>query len=240
VNNSEQCKILWNSLETQIEGENMKTATSTGDPRLTKALLTYGIVAGPLYIILGLIQMAIRPGFDITRHSLSLLANGDLGWIQTLNFLTTGLLLIAGAVGMKRVLRSGLGSKWAARMLGLYGFGLLGASVFSADPALGFPPGTPLENNPISWHGMLHFIVGTIGFIGFIATCFILARRFNSLQKPGWAWYSLITGILFLVSFVGIASGSKGPVSLFFAIAVALGFTWISVLLSSLKAEIEE
>jgi len=217
----------------------MKTVTSTDDARLTKALLTCGIVAGPLYIILGLIQMAIRPGFDITRHSLSLLANGELGWIQTLNFLVTGVLLLAGAVGMKRALQSGPGYKWAARMLGLYGLGLIGARLFSADPALGFPPGTPLENNPISWHGMLHFIIGTLGFIGFIATCFIVARRFRSIQQPGWAWYSLITGILFLASFVGIASGSKGPVSVVFAMGVVLGFIWISALLYRLRAGVE-
>lgn len=217
----------------------MTTLTSTNDARLTKSLLICGILAGPLYIIVGLIQMAIRPGFDITRHSLSLLANGDLGWIQTLNFLVTGMLLIAGAVGVKQALHSEPGGKWAPRMLGLYGLGLIGASIFSADPALGFPPGTPLENNPISWHGLLHLIVGTIGFIGFIAACFIFARRFKSLQQPGWAWYSLITGILFLASFVGIASGSKGPVSALFAIAVVLGFTWISALLSRLMAEVK-
>ena len=218
----------------------MTNLTSTDDVRLTKTLLTCGILAGPLYIILGLLQMAIRPGFDITRHSLSLLASGDLGWIQTLNFLVTGLLLIAGAVGMKRALQSGPGNRWAPRMLGLYGLGLIGASIFSADPALGFPPGTPLENNPVSWHGLLHFVTGTIGFIGFIAACFIFARRTKSLQKPGWAWYSLITGILFLASFVGIASGSKGPFSIVFALAVVLGFIWISTLLSRLKAGLTE
>ena len=214
----------------------MTNLTSTNDAKQTKTLLTCGIIAGPLYIFLGLLQMAIRPGFDITRHALSLLANGDLGWIQTLNFLVTGLLLVAGAVGVKRALQSGRGSQWAPRMLGLYGLGLIGASIFRADPALGFPPGTPVENNPISWHGLMHFVVGTIGFIGFIAACFIFARRFRSLQKPGWAWYSLITGILFLASFVGIASGSKGPVSLLFAIAVVFGFTWISAVLSKIKA----
>ena len=218
----------------------MANLTSTDDAKRTKTLLTCGIIAGPLYIILGLVQMAIRPGFDITRHSLSLLANGDLGWIQTLNFLVTGILLIAGAVGVKRALQSGPGSRWAPRMLGLYGLGLIGASIFSADPALGFPPGTPLENNPISWHGLMHFVVGTIGFIGFIAACFIFARRFRALQRPAWAWYSLITGILFLASFVGIASGSKGPVSLVFAIAVVLGFAWISASLSRLKAGLTE
>jgi hypothetical membrane protein len=214
----------------------MTNLTSTNDTKLTKSLLTCGIAAGPLYIILGLLQMAIRPGFDITRHALSLLANGDLGWIQTLNFLVTGLLLIAGAVGTAQALQTGPGSRWAPRMLGLYGLSLIGAGIFRADPALGFPPGTPLENNPISWHGLLHFIVGTIGFIGFIAACFIFARRFKSLQNSGWAWYSLITGILFLASFVGIASGSKGPVSIIFAVAVVLGFTWISALLSKIKA----
>ena len=214
----------------------MTNLTSTNNAKLTKRLLTCGIAAGPLYIGLGLLQMAIRPGFDINRHALSLLANGDLGWIQTLNFLVTGILLIAGAVGVKQALESGPGSQWAPRMLGLYGLGLIAASIFRADPALGFPPGTPLENNPISWHGMLHFVVGTLGFIGFIAACFIFARRFRSLQNPGWAWYSLITGILFLASFIGIASGSKGPFSLIFASAVVLGFTWISALLSHIKA----
>ena len=218
----------------------MTNLTSTDHEKVTKSLLTCGIIAGPLYIILGLIQMVIRPGFDITRHSLSLLANGDLGWIQILNFLVTGMLLVPGAVGVKGALQSGPGSKWAPLMLGLYGLGLMGAGIFSADPALGFPPGTPLENNPVSWHGLLHFVVGTIGFIGFIAACFIFARRFKSLQKPGWAWYSLITGILFLASFVGIASGSKGPFSMIFALAVVLGFTWISALLSRLKAGLTE
>jgi hypothetical protein len=218
----------------------MTNLTSTNDTKVTKWLLTCGILAGPLYIIVGLIQMAIRPGFDITRHALSLLANGDLGWIQILNFLMTGVLLVAGAVGVRHTLQPGPGSNWGPRMLGLYGLGMVGASIFSADPALGFPPGTSLENNSISWHGMLHFVVGTIGFIGFISACFIFARRFRFYQKPGWTWYSLITGILFLVSFVGIASGSKGPVSLFFAIAIVLGFIWISALLSSLRAGLTE
>src|SRR5262249_21288806 len=163
-------------------------------------------------------QVVVRPGFDITRHSLSLLANGDLGWIQIANFVVTGALLLAGAVGVKRTLVAGPGRIWAPRMLGLYGLGLIGAGLFGADPALGFPPGTPLENNPISWHGLLHFIVGTIGFAGFIASCFIFARRFKDLGQTGWAADSLIAGVIFLAAFIGIASGSSGPTSLYFAL----------------------
>src|SRR5262245_1023505 len=106
---------------------------SSKTTKLTRALLTCGVIAGPMYIIVGVIQMFIRPGFDIRRHALSLLSNGDLGWIQIANFLVTGLLVIAGALGMRRVL------------VGLYGLGLIGAGISRADPALGFPPGTPQD-----------------------------------------------------------------------------------------------
>ena len=68
---------------------------------LTRTLLTCGIAAGPLYVALGALQILIRPGFDPTRHDLSLMSNGDLGWIQIANFIITGLLVIAGAIGIR-------------------------------------------------------------------------------------------------------------------------------------------
>jgi hypothetical protein len=37
--------------------------------------------------IVGLTQAFTRPGFDFSRHTLSLLENGDLGWIQITSFL---------------------------------------------------------------------------------------------------------------------------------------------------------
>jgi hypothetical protein len=200
-----------------------------------RALLNSGIAAGPVYLSLGVLQSLIRPGFDIRRHPLSLLSNGDLGWIQIANFLLTGVMLIAGAIGVRQTLQSGRGSKWAPRMLALYGLGLIGAGIFRADPALGFPPGTPLENNPISGHGMLHFVFGAIGFTGFIASCFIFARRFRDLHQTGWSTYSWITGIVFLAAFMAIASGSRGPVSIAFGCAVTLGFVWLSLTFRRVK-----
>ncbi len=55
------------------------SAASMMTAKLTRALLACGVVAGPLYILVGVIEMLIRPGFDLRRHSLSLLSNGDLG-----------------------------------------------------------------------------------------------------------------------------------------------------------------
>ena len=113
-------------------------------------------------------------------------------------------------------------------MLGLYGVGLIGAGFFKADPGRGFPPGTPLTHNPITWHGGMHFLAGTVGFAGLIATCFIFAGCFRALGQTGWAAYSLITGVFFLAAFMGVASGGAGPTILCFAGAVVLSFVWLS------------
>jgi len=44
--------------------------------RVTRSLLGYGILAGPLYIVVALAQALTRDGFDLSRHPWSLLANG--------------------------------------------------------------------------------------------------------------------------------------------------------------------
>jgi Protein of unknown function (DUF998) len=82
------------------------TAETTGNDG-TRTLLACGVVAGPLFVAVGLLQMLTREGFDPTRHPLSLLSLGDLGWVQITNFVLNGLLFVAAAVGMRRVLRPG-------------------------------------------------------------------------------------------------------------------------------------
>ncbi len=207
----------------------------------TKTLLVCGLVAGPLYMIVGLIQVLIRPGFDITRHDLSLMSNGDLGWIQITNFLVAGLLVIASAVGMQRILHPGRRGTWGPLLVGIYGLGLIGAGVFTADPAYGFPPGTPADAHTISWHGLLHFISGGVGFLALIAACFVFARRFAAFGQRGWAAYSVATGVIFFAAFFGIASGSgQAWIVIGFWFGVALAWAWISAMSARLRKLILE
>ena len=195
-------------------------------------------VAGPLYVAVGLIEILIRPGFDVTRHELSLMSLGDLGWIQIANFLVTGLLVIAGSVGMRRVLHPGRGGSWGPLLVGIYGLGLISAGIFVADPMNGFPPGVAAPS-AISWHAILHFVSAAVGFLGLIAACFVFAWRFAALKQGGLATYSVITGVLFLGAFFGIASGSKqAAVVLAFYVAVVLGWAWISVIATRLISEL--
>jgi len=200
------------------------------DKSLTNKLLLAGVVVGPLYLTVGLIEAFTRKGFDITRHPLSILSNGDLGWIHMTDLILSGILVLITSVGIRRAL-TGRGKTWAPILIGIYGLGLVLSGFFKADPALGFPPGTPANAMTISTSGMLHFMMGGIGFFGLIAACFVFARRFTKLKQKGWAKYSLFTGIIFFAAFVGIASGSgNGWTILGFWIGIILAWTWLSLL----------
>lgn len=214
---------------TVLEHTTSTTSTTSCDheARITKSLLGYGVIAGPVYVVVSLAQGLTRQGFDLTRHAWSLLSNGDLGWIQITNFVAAGLMTVALAVGLRR---AGAG-RWTPRLIGVYGVSLVAAGVFHADPALGFPAGTPTSANTVSWHGMLHLLSGSVGFLCLIAACLIAGRAFAAEGARGWAIYSRITGVVFLAGFAGIASGSHGALTtLPFTAAVVLAWSWISAL----------
>jgi hypothetical protein len=223
--------------EATFQNSSPRTCEQTGErqmthvSKLTQVLLICGLIAGPFYIIVGLIQALTRPGFDILRHDLSLLAIGNLGWIQITNLVLTGLFVLAFAVGARRTLSAGTGRTWGPILLGIYGLGLIGAGFFIADPAFGFPPGTPANAHAISWHGLLHIITAGIGFLALIAACFVLARRFASRGQKGWAAYSLATGVIFFAAFVGVATGSGQSWSVIgFWIGVVFAWAWMGAL----------
>jgi hypothetical protein len=200
--------------------------------RSTRTLLAGGASAGPLYITVGLGQILLRDGFDMRRHALSLMSNGAPGWIQIANFLLCGVLVIAGAIGVRRVLYPGRAGTWGPILLAGYGVGLIGAGIFVADPALGFPPGTALGGSTMSRHGLLHFVFGAIGFYSLIAACLVFARRFLGEGQRGWAAYSIVTALGFFIAFAAIASGPASPaVMLSFYAAIAWIWGWHTLLM---------
>ncbi|HZY28712.1 MAG TPA: DUF998 domain-containing protein [Jiangellaceae bacterium] len=204
----------------------------------TRALLACGVVAGPLFIVVGVLQMLTRDGFDPSRHPLSLLSLGDLGWIQIANFVIAGLLFIASGVGMRWVMYPGRGGTWGPRLIGVYGAGLLMGGVFVADAALGFPPGTP-EGTPdqLSWHGILHSAAPVLASLSLLVACFVFARRFAGLGQRGWAAYCVATGVASLVpdAFLG-----HDWFYVVLGVAVALGLVWVSAMAARLLTELPD
>jgi hypothetical membrane protein len=197
--------------------------------RVTKSLLGYGVIAGPVYVSVALAQAFTRNGFDLTRHPWSMLANGEHGWIQVANFVVTGLMVIAFAVGLGRALAPGAGARWAPRLVAAYGVSLIAAGIFRADPGLGFPVGTAPGPGPITTPGLLHFAAGAIGFTCLAIAGFVVARRFRAEGRPGWARYSQVTATVFLAGFVMVAAGGGARIAnLGFTAAVILIWAWMT------------
>ncbi|WP_380116418.1 DUF998 domain-containing protein [Dactylosporangium cerinum] len=214
--------------------------TSTAAPRLLAA----AVLAAPVFTVAAVVQTATRDGYDITRHPISMLALGDLGWVQTTSFVVTGLLSVAGAIGARRVLQGGRGRTWGPILLALIGVGLLIAAVFRMDASDGFPLGTPAGRlTTMSGHMILHNVGGSLSFFSMIALCFVLAARFGSAGQAGqtaqagqrgWAVSGRVAGVLFALGLGwAMTGGQGGALTLFLGVAVA--WNWIAAALTVLQ-----
>jgi len=197
---------------------------------VTRSLLGYGVLAGPVYLTVGVVQGLVRDGFAFSRHPLSVLANGSGGWVQTANFVLTGLMVIAAAVGFARVLAPA--SRATSWWLGAFGASMLVAGVFRADPMDGFPIGTPVgPPTGMSAMGMTHFIVGTLGFTALGVSCFVAARAMSRRGMRSLARLSFASGFVVLIAFFGggaFANKSGGILGIW--ISVVAGWAWLATL----------
>jgi len=201
------------------------TTTITA-PTATHTLLTCGAAAAPLWAVVSLAQAATRTGFDLTRHPLSALSNGDLGWLQITNFVVAGLLTVLGAAGLAQVLPS----TWASRLVRINGLGMVAAGLLVMDPMGGFPVGTPTGTpESMSWHSIGHMVAGTVAFAALIAACYVLARHFRRAGRRGHAVAARIAGSALLVGDLwAMTGGPAGSLTLAVGAITAMlfvGFT---------------
>ncbi len=193
----------------------------------TRTLITAGVTAGPFFVAVAGAQALTRSGFDLSRHPLSLLSLGDQGWIQITNFIVTGTLVIAAAVGAHRSLAAGRGRVWGPRLLGAHGAGLILAGVFTADPSLGFPAGAPTgEPEAYSWHSMVHGVGFGLAMLSLIAACVVFSRRFAVERDHGWVTYCVATAF----GMPAILAVGSVEFSLRAAAVTVVAFAWIGAL----------
>ncbi len=217
-----------------------ETLAGSASTASTNGLLACGIAIAPLFFAVVFIQAFTRTGFDLRRAPLSLLSLGDLGWIQIANFIVTGLLGLACALGMRQVLKGRKGGTWGPLLIATFGLGLILAGLFHPDPGYSFPPGSgaPAGMLPtMSHHAAIHSVGFLIVVLSLIAACFVFAKRFRAQGQKGWSNYSVATG---LIAPVLIAFGIGTNTTPLLTLMAVLTYGWLSAVAGRLQAERKE
>lgn len=153
--------------------------------RMTRILLTAGAVAGPLFYLSAIVQMATRPGFDLRVHPISQLSTGDEGWIQMLTFAIAGLGLVCLSIGHRMVVTGGVGRAAIPLFIAIGGFGFIAAGIFPQDPAHRFPIGVgdgPATES--SWHAVIHMAAAIMAFTALAVAALIALVRTIRTRRP--------------------------------------------------------
>ena len=205
------------------------TSKPTFDRRaaVTRSLLGWGVVAGPFYLVVGLVLALTRPGFDLGIHALSQLMLGEWGWLQRANLLLAAAMTLAAAVGMIRAIRNGRGLALGV-LTGTYGIALVFSAIFPPDPMAGFPQGVP--DDVVSLSGILHMLFGALGFAAIAAAAFTYAGWSRRVGARRRSILGVALGIVVLAGFFAGAALSASSIGIALIwVAVVAAWTWLAV-----------
>jgi hypothetical membrane protein len=182
----------------------------------TRGLLWLGAAGAISFVVVFLINDAVRPNYDPVRDFVSEAAIGAGGWVQIANFIFTGCLLVFASAAL-----SATAGRWTGILVALVGVSLVAAGVFVSDPA---------PRDRATWHGIAHNVASVVVFASLSAACFVAARWRST---PSWRWYSGATGFALPIMFV-TAGADANTSGLWQRLIIVAGWSWLAVL--SLRA----
>ncbi len=137
-------------------------------------------------------------------------------------------------------------------LIGLFAIGMIGSGLFAADPvsagagvdaAAPYPPGMPTVPDR-TLHGVLHDVFGVPVFLGLPLACCVVAHRLAAAGRKGWAGYSVVTAVAFLIGFVLTSMALAQPSALIpplggllQRLTILIGWTWLTALALHLLRE---
>ena len=155
---------------------------------LQTALLCSGIIGAVLFTTVYFCFGVISPNYEIMRESISRLQVQPYGWIQSVNFILSGVLILAFAIALRNELAGGFGSVLIPLLQALTGLGSI---------ALGLLHDAELQ-----------VYTGWIIFLSLVVSFLLLSRRFMANpQWRGWAAYTILC-ILLMVALCAVLNYS--------------------------------
>lgn len=170
--------------------EKSKPRSIFGPLNVYGVLALAGIVAPFMLGLADIIAALSSPEYDWARDSISSLALTPMGWLQTIGFLFSGLLVEVFVVGLFLSIRRRWGFGFSIGVLVCFGFGLLLIGAFQTDPS----------GAPDTIEGTIHSITAIVVFSIFPAACLLISPSLRS--DPYWKGffpYTIVTSVLALV-----------------------------------------
>ena len=171
-----------------------------------RQLAAWAGMTGPaLFVATFTIEGWLRPDYHAAGMFVSALSLGPRGWVQILNFVVLGALLLVFARGVDTRLGDGRRARAGPVLLAIIAVSILVSGPFVMDPA-GTPPAR------MSLHGWIHQLFGAVVFSLMPVSCFVFWRRFRA--DPGWrsfqSW-TLAAGILITAAVLGLKVAQRPP-----------------------------
>ncbi len=150
---------------------------------MTGALAWTGVVGPAGFVAVFLVLGVVKPGYDARARFVSEGSIGELGWIQIVNFVVFGTMLLAFAAALWNSYGNEASGRTGAGLMAAVGAGLILAGVFVTDP------GTKI----VSRHGLVHVIASMVVFGGLMLACLAFAWRLHANGR--FAAYSVATSL---------------------------------------------
>jgi hypothetical protein len=178
-------------------------------------------IVGPVVVIVGDLAASLSiHGYSPIRDSVSSLALTSVGWLQSICFLTMGLLLEVFVAGLFFSIRRGRGFHTGIALLALCGFVLMLIATFHMD----YPGATTID-------GAIHTIA-SYG-LGLLFPIAILSLAPSLKTTPNWQnifIYTLVAGVLALVLIMGaLFAEQRGWFGLYERIIILNALVWVEV-----------
>ncbi|HYO86927.1 MAG TPA: DUF998 domain-containing protein [Dermatophilaceae bacterium] len=215
---------------------------------LTRLFLMCAAAAGPAFITVFLLEGARRDGYQQLRHPVSALSLGPDGWAQVTSFGATGMMYVAGGVGLCRVPDPVKPARLGPALIGAAGLGLIGSAMFATEPVSGYPPEAlgasgsldrpESKDVPLAHDAAMtrHGIAAIPMVMGLPLAALAYAWRFHRHGNRRWAGYSSAAAASMSANFVLAAAGFGQHrrlvhvAGLFQRASIISAFAWITAL----------
>ncbi|MFC2047897.1 DUF998 domain-containing protein [Chloroflexota bacterium] len=192
------------------------------------ALNVHGILAlagvvGPVVLIVAdLVAAFSGTTYDFIRDSISSLALTPMGWVQTIGFLSIGLLVEIFTAGLLLNIRRRFGFGLGVGLLACFGFGLLLIGAFQTDPVGGLR----------TIEGTIHEVTAAaILWLFPIAILLLLPSLRNDPYWQGMFPYTIVTSMFALTLAMGqlFLPAQFSCFGLYERVLVANAVIWVEV-----------